>query len=102
MSKNTLKRHVPSLLIAEKGKGHYVHIKHFSTFMYDHTLHRGKKHSCHYCLQALSTKEILKCHINDCFRINGKQRIKMPNMLDSKIVRGKNHHVGSMQILKVF
>ena len=23
--------------------------------------------------------EILKCHIKDCFKINGKQRIKMPN-----------------------
>ena len=25
-----------------------------------------------------STEEILKCHIKDCFKINGKQRIKMP------------------------
>ena len=33
---------------------------------------------CHYCLQAFSTEEILKHHIKDCFKINGKQRIIMP------------------------
>ena len=33
-------------LIGEEGKRHYVLIKDFNTFMYDHTLHRGKKHFC--------------------------------------------------------
>ena len=37
--------------------------------------YRGRKHFCRYCLQAVSTEEVLKCHINDCFKINGKQRI---------------------------
>ena len=37
---------------------------------------------------------VSKCHPNDCFKINGKQRIKMPkkvnaNKLDSKIMREK-------------
>ena len=32
---------------------------------------------CHY-LQAFSAEEILKRHIKDCFKINGKQEIKMP------------------------
>ena len=36
------------------------------------------KHFCRYCLQALSTEEILKQHIKDSFKINGKQRIIMP------------------------
>ena len=49
-------------------------IKDFNTFMYDHTLHRGKKHFSCYCLQALSTKGILKYHIKDCFKINGKKK----------------------------
>ena len=31
-----------------------------------------------YCLQAFSTKEILKRDIKDCFKINGKQKIIMP------------------------
>ena len=44
--------------------------------MYNHTLHRGRKHFCRYCLQALRTVEKLECHIKRCF--NGKQTIKMP------------------------
>ena len=39
-------------------KGHYVLVKDSNTFMYDHTLHRGRKHFCCYCLQAFSSKEM--------------------------------------------
>ena len=46
--------------------------------MYDHTLNRGRKNFCGYCLQAFSAEEISKSHIKDCFKINGKQRIIMP------------------------
>ena len=56
-------RHVNFLLIGEEGKRHYVPMKDFSTFMYDHILHSQKKQLCHYCLQAFSTEEILKDHI---------------------------------------
>ena len=46
--------------------------------MYDPTLNlRRKQFSC-YCLQAFSTKEILKDHIKDCFEINGKKKIYYP------------------------
>ena len=38
--------------------------------MYDHTLHRGKKHFCRYNLQVFRTEEILKRHIKYCFKIN--------------------------------
>ena len=62
----------------EECKKHYVLIKDFSTFIYDHTLHCGSKNFCGYCLQVFSAAEILKCHINDCFKTNGKQRINMP------------------------
>ena len=55
---------------------------------FQHTLHRGRKHFYRYCLQAFSTKKILKYRINDCFHINGKQRI-IWNILDLKIVIGK-------------
>ena len=34
-------KHVDLLLIGKQGKRHYVLIKGFNTFMYDHTLHRG-------------------------------------------------------------
>ena len=68
-------KHVDLLLIGE-GEKHYVFIKDFNTFMYDHSLHRGRKHFC--CLHDFNTEEILKRHIKDCFKINGKQTIKMP------------------------
>ena len=64
---------------------HYAFIKNFNTFMYDDTLHRGRKYFFRYCFQVVRTAEILKSHFNDCFKINGKQMIKMPkkmNMLD--------------------
>ena len=51
--------------------------------MYDHTLRRGR---------TFSRKEILKPHIKDCFKINGKQRTIMPkkvNMLNSNIMTEK-------------
>ena len=78
MSGNTFKRHADLLLIGEEGKRHDVINKDYSTFMYDHTLHNGRKHFCCYCLQAFNIKEILKCHLNDCFKISVKQKIKMP------------------------
>ena len=46
--------------------------------MYDHTLHRGRKHFCHYCFQDFSSEEISKSHIKDCFKINCEQTIKIP------------------------
>ena len=36
-------KHVDLLLIGGGEKNHYVLIKDFNTFMYDHSLHRGKK-----------------------------------------------------------
>ena len=57
--------------------------------MYDHTLHREKKHCCCYCLQAFSTEERLKSYIKDCFKINGKQRITMPRKYE--YVKFKNY-----------
>ena len=85
VSKNTFKKHVDLLLLEQKYKKHYVLIKDFNTLMYDHSLHREGKHFCCYCLQTFSAEEISKCRINDCFKSNGKQKIKMPkkvNMLD--------------------
>ena len=37
-------KHIDLLSIEEKGKKHYILIKDFNTFMYDHTLHRGRKY----------------------------------------------------------
>ena len=76
-------------MIVEEEKRHYVLIKDFNTFMYDHTLHCGRKNPCHYCLQAFSTEEILKHCIKDCLKMNGKQRIIMPKK--DKYVKFKNY-----------
>ena len=63
-------KHVDLLLTGEEGKRHYVLIKDFNTFMYDHNLRRERKHFCRFCLQAY-------------FTINGKQRITMPKKDES-------------------
>ena len=62
-------------------------IKDFSKFMYHHTLRRRRNHFC--CLQAFSTGEILKRHVKECFKINGKQIIKMSKR--GEYVRLKNY-----------
>ena len=46
--------------------------------MYNLTLHRGRKHFCHYCLKTFRTAEKLNYHIKDCFKFNDKQIVKMP------------------------
>ena len=45
--------------------------------MCDYALNRGRKDFCCYCLHAFVTEEILKRHIKDYFKINGKEPIKM-------------------------
>ena len=46
--------------------------------MYDHSLHRVRKYFYGYCLHAFITEKILKRHIKDFFKIDGKQTFKMP------------------------
>ena len=52
--------------------------------MYDDTLHRRRKTFCRYGLQAISTEEIFKLHIKDCFKTNDKL---------SNIIPEKGEHV---------
>ena len=74
--------HVDVLVIeenyAQRALCYYQNTYDFKTLMYDHTLHQGRKYFCLYCLQDFSTKEIVKFHINDRFKVNGKQIIWMP------------------------
>ena len=65
-------------MIGEGEKKYYVLINDFNRSMYDHSLHRGKKHFCCYCFHAFITEETLKRHIKKWFKINVKQTIKMP------------------------
>ena len=82
-------KYADSLLIGEEEKRHYILIKDFNTFMYDHTLYRGVKQFCLCCLRTFSTAEIIKSHINDCFKINGKQRLIMPT--NDEFVKFENY-----------
>ena len=84
MSKNTFKRHADLLLIRVEGKRNYALIKDFNTFMHDYTLHPGRRHFCCYCLQAFSTEKLLKSHVNECIKINGKQMIKIKIKMPKK------------------
>ena len=86
------KKHVDLLLIGEGEKKHYDLIKGSNRFMYDHSLHRGRKHFCRYCFHAFITEEILKRHIKDCFKINGKKQLRFlrkANTLNSKVLKEK-------------
>ena len=67
-----------------KEKKHYVFIKDFNAFIYDHTLHRERKHF----VQFFRTAEKLKCHIKNCFKINGKKTVKMPKK--GEYIKSKN------------
>ena len=62
--------------MGDREKKQYVLTNYFNRFMHDHSLHHERKHFCRYCLHAFITEEILKRQ--DCFKINGKQTIKLP------------------------
>ena len=59
MKERCEEKHVDLLLI-EEAKKHYVLIKDFCTFMYDHPLHRGRKNLCYYWLGNFSKEETEK------------------------------------------
>ena len=66
------------LLITKDEKKRYVLIKDFSSFMYNQSKHKERKHFCMYCLQCFSSERVLANHVNNCLTINGKQTINMP------------------------
>ena len=82
-------KYVDLLSLGEGGKKHYFLIKDFNKFMCDCKLHHGRKHFCRYCLRAVRTADILTCLIKGCFKVNDKQRIKMP--AEGEYVRFKKY-----------
>ena len=48
-----------------------------------------EKGFCRYYLQTFSIKEILKSHINNCFKIDDRQMIQMPK--EGEYVKFKNY-----------
>ena len=60
------------LLIPDKLKSHYVHIKDFNRFLFNKTKYKGKKHFLKNCLKCFSSEKILSEHKEGCLVINGK------------------------------
>ena len=58
--KNIFTTYVDLLLVGEERKRHYVLIKNFNTYIYDHTLYHARKSFYCYYLQVFSTAEVLK------------------------------------------
>ena len=88
-------KHAGLLLTEKKGDRHYFSIKDFNTSAYNHTLHRGKKPFCHYCLKAFSTEEIFKLYIKDCLKTSSKERIilsKKDESVNLKMMKEKKSH----------
>ena len=71
-----VEKYADLILIREGEKKRYVLIKDFDRFMYDHSLHHGRKYFCRYCLHAFITEIILKSHVKYCLKFSGKQTIK--------------------------
>ena len=78
ISKETFEDQMNLLLITKDEKKHYVLIKDFNAFMYNHSKYKERKHFCMYCLQCFSSERILANHVNNCLTINGAQAINMP------------------------
>ena len=58
-----------------------------------------------FCWHAFSTEKILKLHIKDCFKINGKQRIIMSEKYEyvkfKNMKEKQSHHLWFMQFSKL-
>ena len=65
-------------MLIEEGRRHYVLIKDFDTFLYDHTLHCGRKHFSCYCLQAYKQRIIMPKKRGFVKFKNNESEIKSP------------------------
>ena len=79
-----------SLITKDENK-HYVLIKDFNKFMYNHTKHKERKHFCMFCLQCFSSEKVLTNHKENCIQLNGKQAVQMPDK-DNNILKFNNYH----------
>ena len=78
VSRKVTKTTLNLLLIWEKEKQHYVWIIDFNRFMFYQKTHQHRQHFYRYCLQCITSKEILNKHTSNCIVVNGKQAVQMP------------------------
>ena len=50
----------------------------FNKFMFNKTKNKERKYFCMYCLQCLSSDDVLNNHKTNCIVVNGEQEIQMP------------------------
>ena len=91
-------KHVESLLIG--GEKKHVLINDFNRFIYDYSLHRERKHLCRYYLYAFITEKVLKRHIKDSFKINGRHTTKAPKK--GEHVKFKNLEIKIKSALMIY
>ena len=91
VSKEKYEDHMELLLITENKNKHYVLIKDFNKFMYNHTKHKERKHFFMHCLQCFSSDRVLNNHKDNCLQVNGTQAVKMPDK-DNNILKFNNFH----------
>ena len=75
------------LLLNNDDKSHYVYIKDFGRLMFHKTKNKNKKWFCKSCLQWFRSERVMIKHKEDCFRINGKQSVK----LEEGIIESENY-----------
>ena len=59
-------------------ENHYVWIKDFNKLMNTQSKDSHKLFFGYYCLQHFTSENILKNHTEVCLKINGAQKVKMP------------------------
>ena len=65
------------LILSDNDKSHYLYIKDLDRSMFHKTKNKNKKWFCRSFLQCFSGENVLIKHKENCFRINGKQSLKL-------------------------
>ena len=81
-------------------KKKHVLINDFNRFIYDYSLHRERKHLCRYYLYAFITEKVLKRHIKDSFKINGRHTTTAPKK--GEHVKFKNLEIKIKSALMIY
>ena len=84
-------KYIDLLLIGERGK-HNVFFEDSNTFMYNYSLHPGKKPFSRYCLQAYVTEKVLKVKSKIALKLMVNKELKClkkVNKLNWKILKEK-------------
>ena len=66
------------IIITEVENKHNELITDFNKFMFNKTKKKERKYFCMYCLQCLSSDDVLDNHKTNCIVVNGEQAIQMP------------------------